>query len=389
MINRNDCEGSISVTRRGFLRASAILTFAALPELATGQEATETRLLVILLRGGMDGLFAVPPVGDKTLWSLRKHLKPEGLGKLDGFFALHPALKNVANLYKNKQALLVHGTSNPYTGRSHFEGQDVMESGVMEPYASASGWLGRALEVSGQSAALALSLPVPLILRGKQYSDNYFPTWISSVSRPAYRKLVPLWAEDPDLAEVSKKFTAELSFATVNTERVPGEDNSLADLARNAADRLLMKNGPRVAVLDHVGFDTHASQPGTHSDRLREVDEAIGLFQRTMGAVWKDTLVVTVTEFGRTAAENGSWGTDHGWGTSIFVLGGKLKKGGIVADWPGLKRNSLFEGRDLKATIDARSLYGRVVSTALNIDPERVRREVIDFDPSDRFDGYL
>src|SRR5262245_44730272 len=385
----DDCEGSLTFTRRGFLGASAALTFAAWPGLAAGDTPTKTRLLVILLRGGMDGLFAMPPVGDDELPDLRKNLAPENLQDLDGFFALHETLQNVHQAYVDGNALLVHAASLPYTGRSHFEGQDIMESGVMRPYASPTGWLGRALDITGYSAALTMTLPVPLVLRGKKTSDTLFPTWISGAPAGVYDGVLKGWTDDADLAGFGAQMQAEGSKLGMATGRRPGKDNSLDDLARSAAQRLKADNGPRVAVLDHVGFDTHASQPGQHADRLREIDDAIGAFRRAMGPVWSDTLVVTVTEFGRTAAENGSWGTDHGWATAIFLLGGRLKKSGIVADWPGLAKKSLFEGRDLKATIDARSLYGAVVSTALGIDPERVRKEVMDYEKSTQFDEYL
>lgn len=378
-----------SISRRSFLGASAALTFAALPELALGQEAADTRLLVILMRGGMDGLFAMPPVGDKTLDSLRRNLRVENVQKLDGFFALHETLRNVHRAYADNQALLVHGVSLPYTGRSHFEGQDIMESGVMRPYASPTGWLGRALDVTGYSAAIAMTLPVPLILRGQKTSDTVYPTWISALPTGVYEKLLPVWASDPDLTRFGAQIQAQAEELSMSSGLKPGQDTSVVDLARSAAGRLKVKDGPRVAVLDHFGFDTHATQPRMHADRLREIDDAIGAFRNVMGSAWKDALVVTVSEFGRTAAENGSWGTDHGYGTAIFVLGGKLKKSGIVADWPGLKKSELFEGRDLMATIDARSLYGKIVTAALGIEPERVRKEVIEHDKSALFDAYL
>lgn len=384
-----DCENSVRMTRRGFLKAGAILSFAALPALSFGATVTNTRLLVVLLRGGMDGLFAMPPIGDKQLNALRRNINPDEHLKLDGFFALHPALGNISDMYANGQALLVHGTSIPYVGRSHFEGQDVMESGVMTPYRSRSGWLGRALEVSKYEAALTMTLPVPLVLRGRISADNSYPTWFKSMPKAIYDDLLPLWSPDPDLAPVGEQM-APLTAALAGDMPInPGETTSLVDLARDAARRLKTPNGPRVAVLDHVGFDTHASQPGLHSDRLREVDQALGEFRRTMGDVWKDTLVVTVTEFGRTAAENGSYGTDHGYGTSVFVLGGKLLKSGIVADWPGLKKKNLFEERDLLATLDTRSLYGKIVSSALGIDPELVGRQVLEHTPTDLFDAYF
>lgn len=383
-----DCEGSFRITRRGFLQATAILSFAALPELTFAAAPTQTRLLVILLRGGMDGLFAMPPVGDKSLSGLRRNINPDDLQKLDGFFALHPALANVGKLYGSGQALLVHGISNPYVGRSHFEGQDIMESGVATPYASSSGWLGRTLDIIG-NPSITMSLPVPLILRGKDRPDTDYPSWIKSLPATMYESLLPLWMADPDLAPFGQQLEAQKAQLSMAPRIYVGDANSLQDLAGQAAKRLTDPAGPRIAVLDHVGFDSHSNEPSFQSERLREVDDAIGAFQNGMGKLWKDTLVVTVTEFGRTAAENGSHGTDHGWGTAVFVVGGKLKKSGIVADWPGLKKKSLFEGRDLMATLDSRALYGAIISKAFEIDSSRVQKEILDHQTVDIYDQYI
>ena len=384
-----DCENSLSVTRRELLKASAILTFAALPELSLAKDVSETRLLVILLRGGMDGLYAVPPIGDSQLAGLRRHINPQEFHKLDGFFALHPVFGNIKGIYDQGQALLVHATSLPYTGRSHFEGQDIMETGVMRPYASQSGWLGRALDAQGFQS-ITMTLPIPLILRGMATRDSVYPSWLSSMPSSVYSALAGLWAGDPELSAVGNQLIEQRDLLALKPDHYVGDVNTIQTLARDAGARLKKGEGPRIAVLDHVGFDSHANEPSDATRRMKEVDEAIGEFRKAIGDdVWKHTLIVTVTEFGRTAAENGSFGTDHGWGTSIFVMGGKLKKSGIVADWPGLKNNALFEGRDLKATTDARSLYGSIVSSALEIDPERVKREILDYTPSGKFDAYL
>jgi uncharacterized protein (DUF1501 family) len=389
MANLFDCEGNISLTRRGFLKATAVLTFAALPELSFGAGPSSTRLLVILLRGGLDGLFAMPPVGDPQLKGLRRHINPDGVTKLDGFFALHPAFQNIASLYHKGEALLVHGTSIPYQGRSHFEGQDVMESGAMQPFTSRTGWLGRALDLQGYRS-VAMSLPVPLILRGAGARDSDYPSWLGSLPADIYSLLKPLWVSDPDLAAAGQQLNDDRVDLAKPPDHYIGDVNTIQILARAAGERLRQGIGPRVAVLDHVGFDTHANEPNDSSRHMQEVDQAIGEFRDAIGEeVWKDTLVVTVTEFGRTAAENGSFGTDHGWATSIFVMGGKLKKGGIVADWPGLKPKNLFEGRDVMATIDARSLYGAVLTSALQVDPELVRRQVLDHTPSRLFEEFL
>ena len=381
------------LTRRSFLKAgaaSAVLSFAALPEFTLGAETSDNRLIIILLRGGMDGLYAMPPIGDKNLSAHRKDLATDDVLKVDSFFGLHPAMKTLADLYKNGQALLVHGTSMPYTGRSHFEGQDIMQSGVMTPYASASGWAGRALEVAGYGS-ITMSMPVPLVLRGEAYAQSRFPTWMRSPPPELYARLAPLWAADPQISPYGAQIEAEILDPTNTLPPInPGNDETpLPLLANDAVARLKAPDGPRIAVLDYVGFDSHSRENIQHNVRLGGVDNAIRNIRLGMGDKWANTLVVTVTEFGRTIAENGSWGTDHGWGSSIFVTGGLLKKSGIVADWPGLKTNQLYEGRDLKATIDSRALYATIVSSVFQIDPDLVQRKVIQSPKDDRFSAYL
>lgn len=383
-----NCEGQALISRRTLLKATAFLSFAALPEFSLAKAPSETRLFTILLRGGLDGMFAMPPVGDKRLQALRPTINPDKPLRLDGFFGLHPAFKNVYELYQKGEALLVHSASLPYTGRSHFEGQNIMETGVMIPYAVKTGWMGRALDLQGYKS-VAMSLPVPLILRGRSRSDNYYPSWLTEVPADLYDKILPLWAADASLAAVGDQVRADTTAPS--PAYLPlGQSNSLTVLATEAGKRMQPGDGPRMAVLDHVGFDTHANEPTDNPRLFTEVDDAIGAFRQSIGdEVWKNTLVVTVTEFGRTAAENGATGTDHGWGTAIFVLGGKLKKGGVVADWPGLAEKSLYEGRDLKATIDARELYGSLMSTVLELDPGQVQKDVFDYQSSDFFNAYF
>jgi uncharacterized protein (DUF1501 family) len=384
-------ECSESLSRRSFLAGTAALSLGALPDLSFGAEVTDLRLLVVLLRGGLDALIAMPPIGDPSLKGKRKHLLPDGLLPLDGFFALHPALKTIHDSYGAAEALLVSGISLPYQGRSHFDGQNIMESGVLAPYTSSTGWLGRALDVSGYRAT---ALPVPLIMRGSNPSaESSYPTWISAPPTSLYQTLEKNWANNPDLAQAGAQLArkAEAGGIGMLAALVSGDDADLRMLAYQAGGQLAQPDGARVAVLDYVGFDTHAQETNEYDKRLKALDGALAGFKEAIGpGIWKKTLVVTVTEFGRTAAENGTWGTDHGWGSCVFVLGGALRKSGIVADWPGLNPADLFEGRDLKATIDARSLYTSVVSSALGIDPERARRDVLPGAPADdRFAPFL
>jgi uncharacterized protein (DUF1501 family) len=379
------------LTRRSFMKASAILSLAGLPDLAWSAEVNDRRLVIILLRGGMDGLFSMPPVGDKNLTGRRKHLVTDNLLKLDGFFTLHPALKSLHQLYQANQALLIHGVSMPYTGRSHFDGQDIMQSGLLKAYTSQSGWAGRALDAAGYANSVTMSLPVPLVLRGETTAESRYPTWMVKPPNELYNKLVPLWASDELFAPYGNQLGDEIVHPT-NTMAITKTsegDTPLSTLARDAASRLAAPDGPRVAVLDYVGFDTHSQEDTQQAAKLRGLDSAISTLKSALRDQWKNTLVVTVTEFGRTIAENGSWGTDHGWGSAIFVTGGLVKKAGIVADWPGLATKNLYEGRDLKATIDARSLYAKIISSVFQLDPEIVKQKVIDSPKDDRFDAYI
>lgn len=381
----NNCEG-VLISRRSLLKASAILSFAALPELSLAQSTSRTRLLVILLRGGMDGLHAMPPVGDARLEKLRRKTNPDETLKLDGFFALHPSFKNIHAMYQKGEALFVHAASFSYTGRSHFEGQNVMETGLDTPYSSTSGWMGRALDQIGYHSVSA-TLPVPLILRGKASADTYNPTWLATPQNEVFASLAPLWAAEPKLAMIQSQVASE---KPISPSGEVGKPNPLTSLAIEAAKRLKADDGPRMAVLDHVGFDTHAEEPNRSAKVMTEVDDAIGAFREKIGdEAWKNTLIVTVTEFGRTVAENGSMGTDHGWGTAAFLLGGRLKKGGIISDWPGLKKANMFEGRDLPATMDIRNLYAAVLSASIEVDPEQIKKQVLDHQSVDAFSEYL
>ena len=378
------------MTRRSFLKATAVLSFAALPGLSLGAQPTDGRLLVILLRGGMDGLYAVPPIGDKSLRDHRKDLIDQGLLPLDGFFALNPAMPKLHDFYKKGQALFVHGASIPYKQRSHFEGQNLMESGGDAPYDLKTGWLGRALDVAGLPA-VTMSLPVPLILRGRTFAVSAYPTEMAPPGLAVYKQLLPIWALDPAIAPFGQDLVAEASHPlpeSMNYENLADPD--IDQLAREAGKRMAAPDGPRIGIIDDVGYDTHSKEAQGVTKKLNNIDKAIDSFAQAVGPdVWAKSLVLTVTEFGRTVAENGAWGTDHGYGTCVIAAGGILKKSGVVADWPGLKAAKLFEGRDLLATIDARSLYAKAVTAVLGIDPDLVQSQVLSAPKSTAFDAYL
>ena len=236
-----------------------------------------------------------------------------------------------------------------------------------------------------------MSLPVPLILRGHRYAISSYPSGTPRPGKAFYDKLLPIWTLDPTIGPFGQSLLAEVSnppAASMAYDNPDGPD--IDQLAREAGKRMLAADGPRVAVIDDVGYDTHSKEVEGASQKLSKIDAAIISFADAVGPeVWKKSLVLTITEFGRTVAENGAMGTDHGYGTCIIAAGGLLKKSGVIADWPGLKPGNLFEGRDLLATIDARSLYGAAVSAVLGLDPELVRSQVLDNPKTSIFDAYL
>ena len=376
--------------RRHFLGAGASLTLAGSPLLAGAQSQTtaygQRRLLVLMLRGGMDGLCAIPPTGDPRLQALRANLVPQPLLRGNDFFGVHPALPTFASLMAEGQAVAVHATGFGYTGRSHFEGQDIMQSGVPKPYASASGWLGRAMEKSQLGAGVAISIPMPLILRGDSKSETQFPTWMPAPPTETYALIERLWQGHPELATLGTRLRNGRAEAAMGGAPTPAFDNrkSAAGLAHEAALRMQASDGPMVGLIDFNGFDTHAAQgagEGVHATRLKQVDDAIRSFRQSMGPRWDDCLVLTVTEFGRTAAENGTTGTDHGWGGCIMAAGGLVRTAGVVADWPGLETARLFEGRDLTVTVDAAAVYAQALQTVFGLSAAQVQDGVLSHRP--------
>ena len=358
--------------RRDFLKGTlGTLYMMASPNMALPDtNPTEKRLLVVLLRGGMDGLASIPPLGDKNLSKIRKDILVNGANDLDGFFGINPSLRFLGSEYQKGRAAFVHATSFPYTGRSHFDGQNIMETGFEQPYAVTSGWVGRAMNAAGFSS-LAVSLPIPIILRGNHVNSNYFPTNFPRAGKSIYKDVKKMWQNDPQLAGL---------LAPIISRRIPfGGRGDTRELVSFAAQEMHKPDGPRVGLLEFEGFDTHALQgneDGHHAEILAELDGVLEGFKRQMGDLYDNTVVVTVTEFGRTASENGTQGTDHGWASAIFLAGGLVKGKQVISDWPGLGSKDLYEGRDLLMTIDARDVYAEVVKTVFDLNDQDIARDV-------------
>jgi len=372
----------MKISRRDFLKGTATSLFLAgfnLPALATSSR--KKNLVVIMLRGGMDGLCAVPVIGDKNFEKRRKNILIENTIKLNSDFALHPKLIGFNKCWNENTGSIVHATSIPYKQRSHFEGQNLMESGGKVPYQEKTGWVGRAMKLANlQGDGLALSLPMPLLLRGIPKNNNYFPTWGRLPRKDTLDLLKSVYADSSEdellqmMDFIKKRKDEQMMGGTGGGDRQKNKN-----LARQAAKYLRKSDGPRVAVFEVNGFDTHAAQggvDGTHTECLVEMDEIINNLRDNLQEAYKDTIILTVTEFGRTIKQNGGNGTEHGYGTAIFMAGGLLKKSQVHTDWPGLKRKEMYEGRDLNATIDARSVYASAMSTVFDLDFKRIQKEV-------------
>ena len=372
----------MKISRRDFLKGTATTLFLAgfnLPTLASSSK--KKNLVVIMLRGGMDGLCAVPVIGDKNFEKRRKSILIENTIKLNSDFALHPRLIGFNKCWKENSGTIVHATSIPYTQRSHFEGQNLMESGGRVAYQEKTGWVGRAMKLANlQGDGLALSLPMPLLLRGIPKNNNYFPTDGRLPRKDTLDLLKSVYADssEDELLEMMNFIKKRKDEQIMGGASGRGKRKN-KNLARQAATYLRKSDGPRVAVFEVNGFDTHAAQggvDGTHTKCLVEMDEIINNLKDNLQEAYKDTIILTVTEFGRTIKQNGGNGTEHGYGTAIFMAGGLLKKSQVHTDWPGLKRKELYDGRDLNATIDARSVYASAMSTVFDLDFKRIQKDV-------------
>jgi uncharacterized protein (DUF1501 family) len=393
-------------TRRELLLGTGVLfAWAYLPRIARA-EGRDPRFLTIVLRGALDGLAAVAPVGDPDWIKLRgdNALRLDGKTPalpLDGFFALNPAMPNVHGLYQAGEATIVHAVATPYRDRSHFDGQDVLESGLSKPGAVDTGWLNRALarvEPSGPAntrgrQAFAVGPVTPLVVRGPASVLSWTPPRLQPVSEETTMRLLDLYRHtDPTLARVLEDRLGIAAIARAGG--IPNTPNDgpaiqgggieqvrayFAEAAGAAAKFLASPEGPRIGALALDGWDTHVNEGavnGRLAALLGALDGAIAAIKTNMGEAWSETVVALVTEFGRTAHVNGNEGTDHGTGTVALLAGGALKGGRVIADWPGLKEGDLYERRDLKATTDLRAVLKGVLKDHLRVDDRALAADV-------------
>ena len=352
--------------------AAGALSLGFAPRLAFAQAASDRRFVFIIQRGAADGLGTLAPVGDPAFAAQRGVLAQDFADavKLDAMFALHPNLKNVAQMYAAKEALFVHAVASPYRDRSHFDAQNVLETGGVAAYQLKDGWMNRLLSVlpNDERKGIAIAATIPMALRGKVEVASYAPSVLPDASDDLLGRVAMLYAQDPQLHAIWEQATAT---RTLTGDLAANNGRNAAATGSLAARLLAADNGARIAMIETGGWDTHAGQRGRLGAQLNGMDQMIAALKAGLGPLWGKTMVLVATEFGRTVKVNGTQGTDHGTGSVAWLLGGAVQGGRVVADWPGLSDAALYEGRDLRPTAGLDAVIGSAAAAHFGVDPAR------------------
>jgi len=369
-------------TRREALQLlGAMAAAAGLPGLAlAAPSGGERRLVFVFLRGGMDGLSAVPATGDPDYAARRGDLAVRDALPLDATFGLSPYLAEMHKLYAARELAVLHAVASPYRERSHFDAQNLLENGTAKPFGRDTGWLNAAL-AAGSRGGLALGQSIPLVLRGPAHVGSWSPSALPGPDADLLERLAELYRGDALLA---RSFAAAREAQGMMERRdaargMGGGPQVVVALAKAAGEILGKRDGPRVASIDFGGWDTHINQLGEYSAltrNLRLLDRSVAALKDALGPAWRQTAVLIVTEFGRTVAPNGSSGTDHGTAGAAFVAGGAVRGGRVIADWPGLGERALHEGRDLRPTLDLRALFKAALIAQMGLDEAALEAQV-------------
>jgi uncharacterized protein (DUF1501 family) len=358
--------------RRGFLGTATLL---AAPRLVFAQAATEQRFVFIIQRGAADGLNTLIPYAEPAYSRLRGSLAIDAATalKLDGTFALHPALPNVRELYAAGEASFLPAVASSYRDRSHFDGQNVLETGGNAPFVLKDGWMNRLLALLPRASkeAIAFSSAVPLALQGTLPVTTYAQSNLPEANEDLLMRVQQLYARDPQLQMLWASALEARGMAGNMIDGAPKRQDAAA-LGKIAASFLARADGPRIAMIETSGWDTHSGQNARLATQLRSLDSLIGALREGMGTSWARTVVLVATEFGRTVAANGTQGTDHGTGSAAMVIGGAVQGGRILGDWPGLAQADLYEDRDLRPTLALTTLIASLCADAFKLDTEQV-----------------
>ena len=359
-------------SRRQFLSLTAAGAGAMLvaPQIVFASVETDRRFIFVIQRGAADGLNIVVPYADPAYAGLRGALTIDtaAAAKLDGTFALHPSLVQTAQMYSQGQALFVHAIASPYRDRSHFDGQNVLETGGTAPYQVRDGWLNRlvGLMPANRAQAIAFAPTVPMALRGKVEVASYAPSALPAAPDDLLARVSQLYEQDAQLRPLWQEAMMARGLAGDASAR-----QDPASLGKLAASFLAKDDGPRIAMIETGGWDTHSAQNARLANQLKSLDTMLASLRDNLGPVWDKTTVLVATEFGRTAAANGTGGTDHGTGSASMLIGGAVKGGRVVADWPGLRPGDLYQGRDLRPTMALDTMIASAASESLRLDPQR------------------
>ncbi|WP_173198909.1 DUF1501 domain-containing protein [Parvularcula mediterranea] len=346
------------LNRRRFLSGTAAASVALLPGAAVARAETDRRLVFIIQRGAQDGLHALPPYAERSYYDGRPKIgvPPPGTEggalKLDGLFGLHPSLTGLHRLYEEGELVVAPAVATRYRSRSHFDGQNLLENGSGEPFGASSGFLNRALASlgsAGDRTAVNVGLAAPLMLQGPAKTRTFAPSETAPLSSDFVSRLQTAYSGDPVLAEAFESAIQDSRMVSLDPQeaRSINRGRNMAHTAHIIGTLLRSKEGPRVAVLESNGWDTHDGINFRSRKLFSDLDSSILALKKALGPSWKKTVVVTISEFGRTARENGSKGTDHGTGGTSFLAGGAVRGGRIIGDWPGTRDSDLLRNRDL------------------------------------------
>lgn len=364
------------IDRRSLIRSGALAVgLLAAPRLVFARAAGERRFVFIIQRGAADGLHIVAPIGDSGLRAARAALVDDmgATTKLDALFALHPALMQTAALYGAGEVLFGHALATANRDRSHFDAQNILETGGTKPYAEPSGWMNRMLGLlpAGEARAIAVAQAVPMALRGSRPVASYAPTQLPGASSDLMMRVAGLYEGD---AQLHPLWEQAMQTRALASDIAGGEGKNGKATGEMAAKLLAPADGARVMMIETGGWDTHSGQKGRLALQLAGLDALISGLKTGLGPAWADTLVLVATEFGRTVAANGTGGTDHGTGSAAMLIGGTVKGGRVIADWPGLRGSDLQDGRDLRPTLALESFISGAVSGHFGLDPALVAR---------------
>ena len=366
------------LNRRHLLVSSAaLLGTAAMPRIAfAGSGSGSKRLVFVLQRGAADGLGILAPIGDPDYVRLRGAMAEDygASPQIGGLFALHPALEKSAAMFGAGEMLAVHAVASGYRDRSHFDGQNILESGGARPYERKDGWLNRLVGLlpEADASGLAISQTIPLALQGPHKAGSYAPSRLPDAAQDYMQRISQLYMGDERLHSLWEDSIATRMMA----ESMDGSGNlgQAANVGALAARMLSSEAGARIAMIETTGWDTHNAQRQRLTRQLRDLDAMIDALKAGLGNLWADTLVIVATEFGRTAAVNGTNGTDHGTASVALLYGGAVEGGVVLGDWPGLSQSNLYQGRDLKPTAALENVIAASCANHFGLDPDLVQR---------------